>query len=287
MKAIALQFINGNAFFAGIYIVSIGLPVYIRCSRRIIRSVVTIMLLMGVICTGLSGTPFSLMLFVLWVVSCAGTLVLSSTKNKALEKYKAPVWTAAVFMLLSICLFLFEIPYHMSKEIIIGPNQTVYVLGDSISAGFTDKEKTWPLVLGELSGLKVINLALPGATVKSARVQADGISIAGSVVILEIGGIDILEQNDTGMFETQLAGLLSYLEDGKHTIVMFEIPTPPLCSRYGKIQRTLAEKYHVTLIPKKYMADVIGMGHGTIDSIHLSQKGHNALAESVYELIRY
>jgi len=67
---------------------------------------------------------------------------------------------------------------------------------------------------------------------------------------------------------------------------MFELPLLPFCNAFGRAQRILAKKHEVTLIPKSYMTKVFSLKGGTLDGLHLSQKGHNALANSVYSLLK-
>lgn len=67
---------------------------------------------------------------------------------------------------------------------------------------------------------------------------------------------------------------------------MFELPLPPFHNGYGQAQRALAKKYNVTLIPKDWLASVIAKTGNTLDGLHLSQKGHNALAASLLSMFR-
>jgi lysophospholipase L1-like esterase len=48
----------------------------------------------------------------------------------------------------------------------------------------------------------------------------------------------------------------------------------------------LAEKYGVTLIPKSYLAGILGSKGATLDGLHPSQKGNNQLARMVNRLLR-
>jgi len=67
---------------------------------------------------------------------------------------------------------------------------------------------------------------------------------------------------------------------------MFELPLPPFRAGFSRAQRELARKHNVTLLPRSVLADVLGMRGATVDGLHLSQKGHDALARSVGRLIR-
>lgn len=67
---------------------------------------------------------------------------------------------------------------------------------------------------------------------------------------------------------------------------MFELPLPPFCNEFGRVQRRLAAKHGVTLIPKRVFATVLAGEEATLDSIHLSRAGHERMAEVVWGLIR-
>jgi acyl-CoA thioesterase-1 len=58
-----------------------------------------------------------------------------------------------------------------------------------------------------------------------------------------------------------------------------------LCNGWGVVQRRLAAKYGVTLIPKRVFVGVLTTGDATLDSVHLSQAGHQAMADRVWRLL--
>ena len=62
---------------------------------------------------------------------------------------------------------------------------------------------------------------------------------------------------------------------------MLELPIIPGRWAYGGIQRRLADKHRVTLIPKRLLAGVIFETENTLDGIHLSAKGHRAMVEEL------
>ena len=46
-------------------------------------------------------------------------------------------------------------------------------------------------------------------------------------------------------------------------------------------------KWHaVALIPRRHFARVLGMENGTLDGLHLTQKGHDEMARRVVALLR-
>jgi lysophospholipase L1-like esterase len=62
---------------------------------------------------------------------------------------------------------------------------------------------------------------------------------------------------------------------------MFELPLFPLQNAFGAAQRSVAASHGVVMLPKRCLTKVLGMKGGTLDGLHLSQQGHNALAETV------
>jgi lysophospholipase L1-like esterase len=66
---------------------------------------------------------------------------------------------------------------------------------------------------------------------------------------------------------------------------MFELPLLPHKIAYGQIQRRLAAKYGVWLIPKRYFTDVIGGANATSDGLHLSEIGSRRMAALVAQAL--
>jgi acyl-CoA thioesterase-1 len=102
------------------------------------------------------------------------------------------------------------------------------------------------------------------------------------VVLLEIGGNDLLGSTSDEEFAVGLESLLQTVCRPGLQVVMFELPLPPFRNAYGRIQRRLAGQYGVALIPKRVLADIITQPGATLDSIHLSPLGHQHLADLVW-----
>ncbi len=66
---------------------------------------------------------------------------------------------------------------------------------------------------------------------------------------------------------------------------MFELPLPPFRHEFGRVQRALARKYHVALIPKRVLLSVLAGSDSTVDTIHLTQAGQRRMATRVWRLL--
>lgn len=164
--------------------------------------------------------------------------------------------------------------------------ESLLVVGDSVTAGLNDGEDTWPKQLSRNVAVQVFDASQPGATLKSARKQVQLLNQkSGDVLLLEIGGNDLLEGLPLREFERDLEQLLIDCQNQGKAIVMFELPLPPLAMRYGSIQRRLANQYQVNLVPRRRLVQVLTLPGSTVDGIHLSKTGQTRLAALVQSLL--
>ena len=275
--------VNGNIFFVGMFLCAIALGLKSFVKRKYPQVGLRLVLIVGFIFVIISSTPFSIFIYLIWSAALFGSFALMNPKHN--KRSKIRISSIAIFLILSLSLCLIESRYRIKPSILMHQDQLIYVIGDSISAGLEDGEKTWPEVLSEKHDLKVVNLARAGATVRSVLDQADEISSTSSIVLLEIGGNDLLGETKSNDFNNQLNQILMKLKQQKHKIIIFELPLPPLHNSYGKIQRRLSKEYNAELIPKRFMTKVIAAKETTVDGLHLSSAGHDWMADIVWDMI--
>jgi acyl-CoA thioesterase-1 len=282
MNPLLLLLASGDALFLGMVASAMVLVPEDWISASWPRIFLRVVGIFGAGLVVFSSTPISSAAYGIWIVLFLIAFLLTSF----------PVFSSSRrffvggFVLFSLLLCLREAPYHFSPAIHVSAHSPVYVVGDSISAGIGSPERTWPSVLEDLSALRVTNLAVAGATASSAQPQVAEIPHGDALVFVEIGGNDMLHALPAAQFGEDLDALLSKIADGNRQVVMFELPLIPLCGPYGLVQRMIAKKHNVLLIPKKNLIRVIGADGDTLDGLHLSQQGHDALAKSVYRLLK-
>jgi lysophospholipase L1-like esterase len=158
----------------------------------------------------------------------------------------------------------------------------VFVLGDSLSAGLDPDGVAWPTRLADTTARKVRNLAHPGSRLRDGLRQAEQLPPGPSVVVIELGGNDILSGTTPPRFEEALRALLnSAASDPERIVWMFELPLLPLQNRYGLVQRRLSAELGVTLIPRRVLAGAVALPGHTTDGLHLSPAGHDWLARTL------
>jgi acyl-CoA thioesterase-1 len=181
-----------------------------------------------------------------------------------------------------------EAPYHFTRPLRPVSQRSITVIGDSISAGMgaEDKAETWPRILARIRQLELHDISHPGETAASALKRVRQHPIRSPVVVLEIGGNDLLGATSAARFADDLDALLTHLSAPDRQIVMFELPLPPFYHEYGRVQRTAAAKHKVVLVPKRVLLSILADEGATLDTIHLTQPGHQVMADRVWQLVQ-
>ena len=175
---------------------------------------------------------------------------------------------------------------HRRMPVIEGePIDHLVVIGDSISAGLDARVAPWPVVMQRVTGVQVKNLSRPGATITDGLALADGVTHEDCLVLIELGGNDLIAGEPSEGFALGLEALLAKLAVPGRTVVMFELPLLPHRIAYGQIQQRLAAKYGIPLIPKRYLARVISGKDATSDGLHLTDIGARRMALVVTEAL--
>lgn len=272
---------SGQAFFTGVLLVGLAVAASLS-TRRLVRRLTVLCLLIGLIAVVLSSTALPS-----WLYAIAGVATLAWIVSgfKRLQDWRRPAAyaTLAAWLLATVV----ETPYHLTPSPRPAPNRSMAVIGDSVTAGMggDDRSETWPTLLAAAHDLQVQDLSHVGETTASALKRARAHEITAPLVVVEIGGNDILGTTDAADFAASLDALLTHLTAPGRQIVMFELPLIPLSHAYGRAQRTLAAKHGVLLIPKRVFLSIIAGSDATLDSIHLTQEGHEQMARVVWGLV--
>ena len=98
------------------------------------------------------------------------------------------------------------------------------------------------------------------------------------MVIVGLGGNDLLGGRSTTQFDDDIRALLASVSGRGNRVLMFELPLLPFQNGVGRAQRSACRDYGVELIPRHVLARAIAWPGHTTDGLHLSPKGHVWLA---------
>ncbi len=276
---------SGQSFFTGAACLIVAVCLTALKKQRHIRMARNALVCIGGLLVSVSATPLSpwfylllLIASLLWLVGEASGGRVSAGRALGLRIAVAIVWVAAV---------LVELPYHLAPRVPRLGHPAFGIIGDSVTAGMGgEKAVTWPRIFADDHGVVVHDHSQAGAKVASALRQAASLSPDERLVLLEIGGNDILGETTPAAFEAGLARLLSAVCRPGRVVVMLELPLPPTYNAFGRIQRRLARRYQTLLVPKRVLLGVLQQQGTTLDSIHLTKEGHQGMADAVWNVVR-
>jgi acyl-CoA thioesterase-1 len=275
---------SGLAFFVGVASILAGLTLSVFALGRWAAMARNLAVILGAILVATSAAPLEW-----WLYALAGAVTcvwLPLEWNRSSLPRKAIALTRLAVLAVWLLALVLEIPYQVTPTLPTLEKPTFFLIGDSVSAGMSDVDKgTWPRLLGQQHPIDVRDCSRMGATVKSARQQAESFGEETGLVFMEIGGNDLLGTTTANQFEEQLDLLLAEVCRADRTVVMFALPLPPLSNRFGLIQRRLARKYDVILLPQHIFAGLLATPGATLDGIHLSPVGHQKMADTIWGLI--
>lgn len=280
MNPLVYHIVSGQSFFTGIGLLIIAAVASGRTESAYGR-VTVFAFLVGVIAVVTSSTAIPY-----WYYGATAAVTLFWIAAYFRKSWRR--WARNGFIAVWVLAAAIEIPYHQMPTLSPAPDRTVTIIGDSVTAGVGGDEtsETWPTILAREHELQVQDISHMGETAASALTRLKSNAITSSVIVVEIGGNDVLGSTTSAQFARDMDALLLHLSTPERQVVMFELPLPPFFHEFGRVQRSVAAKYDVKLVPKRVFLSVIAGTHSTMDSIHLSQSGHQFMANTVWNLLQ-
>jgi acyl-CoA hydrolase len=161
----------------------------------------------------------------------------------------------------------------------------VLVLGDSIAAGTgASADTAFPALMARATGWSVVNASVPGETSGGALSRLDALlsEHRPALVIVEIGGNDLLRSVPVDRIEFNLKRIIGIVRGAGAIPVLVAIPNPSMMAaavgslRDHPIYETVARAEKVFLI-EGTVSTVLSSGDLRADQIHPNSKGHEKL----------
>ena len=276
------RFISGQVLFVGSALCWFGCLLRKFSRQRWTQAATRIVVIVGALLVVSSATPLPFWMYGIFF----GVLLLTWLRlaSRAARHDKFDYFTLVLLLAQALVMAGTETYHRRAPSLPLAEGSKLFVLGDSLSIGADPPGKSWPELLGDLAHLKVKNFAFGGATVETAYDEALRIDSDNALVILELGGNDLLGGKSIARFRMDLEKMLTRVCVGRRRVMMIELPLPPFYNRYGMVQRALARAHGVILVPKRYLAAVLTFPGATVDGLHLSNTGHELFARTLFEL---
>jgi acyl-CoA thioesterase-1 len=170
----------------------------------------------------------------------------------------------------------------------VGPNEVIVAFGDSLTYGTGATEaESYPLVLGELIGRKVIRAGIPG------EVTAGGLERLESVIdehkpalmIVCLGGNDMLARSADAQILANLREIIKTIKGRGISVMLVGVPRPALITEaapfYAQLAREFDIPYEGTIV-----TDVLYQRELKSDPIHPNARGYRKMAEAIAKLLK-
>jgi lysophospholipase L1-like esterase len=170
----------------------------------------------------------------------------------------------------------------------VGPDDVIVAFGDSLTYGTGAAEsESYPAVLAQLIGRRVVRSGVPG------EVTAQGLARLPQVieehrpalVIVCLGGNDMLRRVDEAQIRSNLRQMISTLRGQGISVVLVGVPRPALLTSAAAFYGELANEHRIPY-EGKVLNDIMHQLDLKADPIHPNAKGYRRMAEAIGELLR-
>lgn len=170
----------------------------------------------------------------------------------------------------------------------LSDNGVILAFGDSLTYGAgASRTASYPAVLAELTGRKVINAGVSGETTSEGLARFPGALAESSpdLVILMQGGNDVLRNQSLVDAKRNLAAMIRQARARDVPVILLGVPEKNLLSSYAPLYQELADEHDVLFVPD-LLVSLLRKPAYKSDLVHLNGAGYRALAEALYEILR-
>lgn len=165
---------------------------------------------------------------------------------------------------------------------------TILAFGDSLTQGVGAPDgAAYPEQLARLTGWTVINAGVAGETTAEGleRLPESLEAHAPALMILLMGGNDVLRNNDLAVAKRNLGDMIEQAQASGVAVVLVGVPEKSLFSQSAPLYEQLAEEHGVVLVDD-LVAGLLRRPGYKADAVHLNAEGYRAMAERLAEVLR-
>ena len=201
------------------------------------------------------------------------------------------LWPQARLLLLVLALLLGACggrtePPRMAR---LSDDATILAFGDSLTYGSgAATDESYPVRLQTLIGRRVINAGVPGETTEGGlqRLPAALKQADPDLVILCLGGNDMLRRQDRARMKENLAAMIGLIREHQVPVILLGVPEPKLIGlSTEETYLNLAAQFGLALEAEALPA-ILGDAARRADQIHPNAQGYADLADAIAHLLR-
>jgi len=165
-----------------------------------------------------------------------------------------------------------------------GIGENIYILGDSITAGYgLKKEQAYPYLLSQKINLPIVNRGVSGDKTSDAlaRLSKDILLEKPRIVIIALGGNDFLKKVPKTVTEQNLKEIITQVQREKAITVILGMNLGLFTDEYKDLYQRVAKETGSYLIPQVLKGIIDNPKHRQEDIIHPNQIGQEILANKI------
>lgn len=170
----------------------------------------------------------------------------------------------------------------------LAADDVIVAFGDSLTYGTGAEAKaSYPAVLAELIGRKVIRAGVPGEVTAQGRARLASVieEYNPRLVIVCLGGNDMLRRVSEQEIKRNLRAMLADIQRRGIAAVLIGVPKPALLTSAPEFYAELAAEFNIPY-EGKIVTSVLYKSEYKSDAIHPNAHGYRKIAEAIAELLR-
>ncbi len=164
----------------------------------------------------------------------------------------------------------------------------ILAFGDSLTLGYgVQPHESYPSILAQLSGFKVINAGVSGETTARGLKRLEVVLKQNQpqLLILFEGGNDILQKVPLENIQQNLAQMIELSQAKQISVLLIGVPERRLFGGTADLYESLAEHYQIPL-EDDIVANLMSRASMKSDFVHFNALGYQALAKAIYERLQ-
>ncbi len=198
---------------------------------------------------------------------------------------RAAIVSAAILAAVLVYRLVFHAP--VPREVRL-TGENIICFGDSLTSGFgAGPGMDYPSQLSRMLGRPVINAGRAGDTTASAlaRLERDVLSRSPRIVLITLGGNDLLRRGDRQEAFGNLKAIVTSIQDRGALVILGGIEAPIWGRGFEEVYRRVSEETGAVLIPD-ILKGVMGNPALMHDAVHPNDSGYAVMARYFHEAMK-